>query len=100
MKRGLLILLLISVLAVSVSASRGIDCNLDDCTGLVAVYHLDGASDVVLDSSGYNNGTNNNATRGVSGKIGNAFSFDGLDDFVDTGHNLAQNITFLYSNRS
>ncbi len=44
--------------------------------GLVSWYKLDETTGVVLDSRYVNNGTNYNATRGVSGIIGNAFNFN------------------------
>ncbi len=53
--------------------------------GLVAYYALDEISGEVVDSQGTNNGTNEGATRGVTGKIENAFSFDGTNDYVDLG---------------
>lgn len=52
--------------------------------GLVAYYKLDGTSGVVIDETGNNNGVNNGATRGVAGRIGNAFEFDGENSYVDT----------------
>jgi len=53
--------------------------------GLVAYYTLDDTSGAVIDSSGNgNNGANNGAARGVTGKINNAFSFDGADDYVNS----------------
>ena len=52
--------------------------------GLISHYTFDGTSGVVVDSTGFQNGTNYGATRGVAGKIGNAFQFDGVNDYVDT----------------
>ena len=52
--------------------------------GLVSHYTFDGTSGAVVDSTGFHNGTNYGAVRGVAGKIGNAFQFDGFDDYVDT----------------
>nr|WP_321485473.1 LamG-like jellyroll fold domain-containing protein [uncultured Draconibacterium sp.] len=49
----------------------------DITTGLVAHYEFENTSGDVIDAAGSHNGTNNGATRGVSGKVGNAFSFDG-----------------------
>jgi hypothetical protein len=46
-----------------------------------AYYKLDGTSGPVIDSVAGNNGTNVGATRGVTGKIGDAFSFDGVNDY-------------------
>ena len=52
--------------------------------GLIAHYKFDGITGPVVDSASSFDGTNNGATRGVSGKIGNAFLFDGTNDYVDT----------------
>jgi hypothetical protein len=52
--------------------------------GLVAHYMLDDTSGPVVDSADSHDGTNNGAIRGVPGKVGNAFQFDGFDDYVDT----------------
>ncbi|HEC39997.1 MAG TPA: LamG domain-containing protein [bacterium] len=62
---------------------------------LISYYKLDLSSGVVLDSLGVNNGTNNGATRGITGKIGSAFRFDGVGDFVDSGFSnvLSNNFT-------
>jgi hypothetical protein len=51
--------------------------------GLVSYYKLDETSGVVVDSLGINNGTNNGATRGVTGKINTAYDFDGSNDRID-----------------
>ncbi len=51
--------------------------------GLIAHYKFDGTSGDVIDEKGSYNGTNYGATRGVTGKFGNAFQFDG-SDYVDT----------------
>ncbi|KKN19472.1 hypothetical protein LCGC14_0945440 [marine sediment metagenome] len=51
--------------------------------GLVSYYEFEETSGAVVDSRGTNNGTNDGATRGVTGKIGNAFSFDGINDLVN-----------------
>ncbi|MFW6172561.1 MAG: LamG domain-containing protein, partial [Elusimicrobiota bacterium] len=52
--------------------------------GLISYWELEETSGDVIDSHGDNDGTNNGATRGVSGKIGNAYDFDGSDDEIDT----------------
>ncbi len=62
--------------------------------GLVASWHFDeGSGNVASDTSGYNNhGTINGATW-VSGKFGNALSFDGVDDNVVVANNDSLSIT-------
>src|SRR6056297_1560628 len=57
---------------------------LDLTPSLVSYYSLQETSGDVIDSHGTNDGTNNGATRGVTGKINNAFDFDGTNDYVDT----------------
>lgn len=53
----------------------------------IAYYKLDKTSGVVVDELGNYNGTNNGATRGVTGKINNSFQFVNADnDYVDTNH--------------
>lgn len=51
-------------------------------TGLVAYYNFDETSGDLLDQVGSNDGTVNGATQNVSGKIGTAYSFDGVNDLV------------------
>jgi hypothetical protein len=63
--------------------------------GCVAYYKLDGTTGPVIDSVAGNNGTNVGAIRGVTGKIGDAFSFDGVNDYITVpnsteNENLAQ----------
>ena len=45
------------------------------------------------DSSGYGNDGTSYGVACASGKLGNAFSFDGLNDYVDTGNNDVLNPT-------
>ena len=52
---------------------------------LISYYKLDKGSGTVIDELGLNNGTNNGATRGVTGIINNSFDFDGSNDWVDRG---------------
>lgn len=60
----------------------------------VAYYKLDNSADEVLDATGnLNNGTNQGAGRGLSGKINNSFNFTG-SEYVDINviqDNLAAN---------
>ncbi|MCX6355644.1 MAG: LamG domain-containing protein [Candidatus Aureabacteria bacterium] len=52
-------------------------------TGLVSYWKLDEPSGTTVhDSHGSHNGTNHGATVYVAGKIGNAYSFDGSNDYV------------------
>jgi type II secretory pathway pseudopilin PulG len=54
----------------------------------------EGSGQVAFDSSGYqNNGTLVNGPTWTTGKIGNALSFDGVDDYVDCGNNIVLNPT-------
>ena len=65
---------------------------------LITHYKLDNFSGSVVDSAGSRHGTNRGATRGVPGKIGNAFEFDFVDDYVDLpGGMLAANSDFTVS---
>ena len=93
MRRGFALSCLVFVLLISfVSAGwfsdffygDGITGNaiVDDCSNVVALYHFDGDA---LDSSGNgNDGTENGGVTSVAGHIGSgAYSFDGVDDFID-----------------
>ena len=52
--------------------------------GLVSYYKMeDTAGTQLIDSWGSNHGTNNGATIGVPGKIGNSYSFDGSNDYIN-----------------
>ena len=51
-------------------------------SGMIGLWKLDESTGPVVDSYNGNHGTNNGATRGVTGKVGDAFEFDGVDDYV------------------
>ncbi len=51
--------------------------------GLVSYYKLDESSGPVLDELDLFNGTNDGATRGVTGILNDAFDFDGINDNVN-----------------
>jgi len=58
------------------------------------IYSFEETSGVVVDYKGNYNGTNNGATRGIEGLIGNAFSYDG-NDYIETGYTpTLDNFTF------
>jgi len=65
----------------------GAETSLYEDDSIVGYWKLDGTSGVVVDSSGNgNDGTvNGGVSRGVDGEFGNAFSFDGVDGFVEVG---------------
>lgn len=72
-------------------------------TGLLAYYKLDELSGSVINTVGTGNGTNFGATTGVIGKKGLAYSFDGVNDYVNTNLNLlggksAFTIAFWFKN--
>jgi hypothetical protein len=46
-----------------------------------------------LDVMGLNNGTGMNGLKYASGKVGQAFSFDGTDDYVEVPHSASLNLT-------
>jgi len=55
----------------------------------VLLYHLDESAGVVADSSGNgNSGSNNGATWTSQGKINGAYSFDGDNDYIESGTDL------------
>lgn len=51
--------------------------------GIVAYYNFDEASGNLLDQVNSYNGTVTGATQNVTGKIGTAYSFDGVNDYVN-----------------
>lgn len=63
----------------------------DYSTGLVAHYEFENITGPVIDAAGTHHGENNEATRGVPGKMGNAFSFDGDDLVAITNHSDISN---------
>jgi len=69
-----------TVVMILLTASTGL-ADLTD--GLVAHYKLDGTSGAVVDETGNYDGVNYGTTRGVTGKVGNAFYFD-ESDYVST----------------
>jgi len=54
-----------------------------DMSDNILLYHLNESSGIITDSSGNSNdGTNNGATYGVSGKLDDGMSFDGVNDYI------------------
>jgi hypothetical protein len=53
--------------------------------GCVAYYTLNEASGDALDSVAGNDGTPSGVTYGATGKIGDAYTFDGINDYVSMG---------------
>ncbi len=83
-------------IAFKVEGSR-ISCSESD---IKAEWHLDESSGTVIDSSPCNNNGNNfGATQGTAGKIGNAYSFNGNDNYVSipnsNGLDISGAITIL-----
>jgi len=62
------------------------DCP-DDCpAGMVSYWQLNETSGTTAyDCYGSNDGTNNGATINQPGQVGTAYSFDGVNDYVDCG---------------
>lgn len=54
-------------------------------TNLISYWKLDESSGTITDSHGSNDGTNNGATYGATGKINTALDFDGSNDYVNFG---------------
>jgi len=71
-----------------------VNFTLPEGTDLVGEWHFDeGSGTTATDSSEYeNNGTINGATW-TTGKLGSALNFDGVDDYIDCGHDASLDIT-------
>ncbi|MCP4305719.1 MAG: hypothetical protein GY788_12740, partial [bacterium] len=81
-------LVLIDAIRLYAKASETIDPVVPDDTGLVAFYPFEGnASDA---SGNGNDGTEEGGPQYVTGHVGQALDFDGIDDFVSTGKVASQ----------
>jgi hypothetical protein len=81
-------LVLIDAIRLYNKASEQVSPVVPDDTGLVAYYPFDGNAN---DASGNgNNGTLEGGPQFVTGQIGQALDFDGVDDFVSTGKVASQ----------
>lgn len=83
----------------SITKHAGWEASLE--SGLISYYKLDETTGAVIDSHGTNDGTNNGATRGVTGKVNNAFDFDGTNDNINIpalglGTNGARSISLWF----
>jgi len=65
--------------------------------GLVAYYKLDETTGDVIDATGKYNGINYGATRGVTGKINNAYSFDGSNDYTNHSNPAGLQLTDYFT---
>ncbi len=88
------LVLLISLLFVVVG-SAGVSAACP--AGMVSYWTFDDADNNATgdpqDTVGSNDGTNVGATTGVAGKVGEAFDFDGVDDYVNVGNDSSLDIT-------
>jgi hypothetical protein len=77
---AMIMFMLFSINFVSAAA-----CGTGDTAGMVSYWKLDEASGTnVVDSvAGINNGTDNGATVNQAGRVGTAYSFDGINDYVN-----------------
>ncbi len=64
---------------------------------LISYYKFEETSGVVVDSIGLNNGTNNGATRGVNGIIGNGFNFTDTNYVNTSGPTKPSNVSFTFN---
>lgn len=72
--------ILIAILTIILATSAVSAALKDD---LVSYWKFDGTSGGVTDIHGNNDGTNNGALRGVSGKLNRAFDFDGSGNSIE-----------------
>jgi hypothetical protein len=81
-KRNLPLILLLAVMFLSFAAPV---CADEPTSGLESWWKAEGNAN---DSAGSNNGTLNGGVTYATGKAGQAFSFDGADDYVQTDYNF------------
>ena len=74
-----------------VSSEQRLSSYITGLSGLIAYYPLNETSGDAInrapDTFGTLNGTVTGATQGVAGQVGNAYSFDGTNDFVSIADN-------------
>jgi hypothetical protein len=62
----------------------------------LSIWHLNETNGIAIDSTGTHNGIpHNGVVQGSSGKIGCAYLFDGVDDYVDAGNIYIQDETTI-----
>lgn len=85
----ILSILVISLISIGSASSMATDvptCGKDHTQGMVSYWKLDETSETTAsDSYDANNGANYGATINQPGQVGTAYSFDGVDDYVDFG---------------
>ncbi|MEI7451980.1 MAG: LamG-like jellyroll fold domain-containing protein [Candidatus Falkowbacteria bacterium] len=74
----------------------GTDCTLASCSGLGMVSYWRGENNA-NDAHSLNNGTLMNGATFAPGKVGQAFSFDGVNDYVDLGNFITSYPQFTFS---
>jgi hypothetical protein len=72
------------------------DCEPFSCSGLGMVSYWEGESNA-SDSYGTHNGTLMNGVTFAPGKVGQAFSFDGVDDYINAGNFITNYSQFTFS---
>ena len=83
MKKNLKVIFLLMIFIITLHIAGNTQ---DITTGLVAHYEFENTTGDAIDAAGAHNGTVVGATRGVPGKVGNAFSFDGNDYITINNH--------------
>ena len=90
--------ILVLLLALGLALPGAMPAVADPDPGLVGLWHLDeGSGQTAVDATGVNDGQlgstsgvdANDPTWEISGKFGNALSFDGVNDYVDCGTGIA-----------
>ncbi len=81
-------LVLIDAIRLYAEASEQVTPVVPDDTGLMAYYAFEGNADDL--SGNGNNGTLEGGPQYVTGRIGQAMDFDGIDDYVSTGKVASQ----------
>ena len=95
---GFIFIFLLNGLVSAYTPNSSLDSNLSNSTVLYSTMDDDYTSGTtMIDSVGTNNGTIDGATTGQTGQINESYSFDGSNDYIDTGIKLNTGNTYTFN---